>query len=134
MARVSLPPVLLLLCSLGFASDASAEIGRASWYALTSVTASGESCNPNALTAAHPTLPFGTIVKVENIGNGRSVFVRINDRGPFVDKRVIDLTRAAARRLGFLRDGLTTVRIKIFSGRSPRISDAMPPRPAYGAL
>jgi rare lipoprotein A len=106
MARVFLHPMLALLGSLSFNSMASAELGRASWYELTTPTASGETCNPNALTAAHPTLPFGTIVEVENLRNGRAVVVRINDRGPFVQNRVIDLTRAAAARLGFLSDGL----------------------------
>ena len=95
--------------------DASAETGRASWYALTSRTASGEWCDPSAMTAAHPSLPFGTRVKVENLDNGRSVIVRINDRGPFVSGRIIDLTRAAADRLGFLRRGIADVRLTVLS-------------------
>jgi rare lipoprotein A len=94
-------------------SGASAETGRASWYALTSKTASGERCNPNALTAAHRTLPFGTKVKVENLKNGRAVVVRINDRGPFVGGRIIDLTKAAADRLGFVRAGTAKVRLTV---------------------
>lgn len=64
-------------------------------------TASGERANPNELTAAHRTLPFGTMVTVTNTKNGRSVTVRINDRGPFVHGRVIDLMPAAAQQLGF---------------------------------
>src|SRR5215204_3310757 len=91
----------------------SAETGRASWYARTAPTASGERCNPNAFTAAHRTLPFGTKVKVENLRNRRSIVVRINDRGPASHNRVIDVTRAAAVRLDFLRAGIVPVRITV---------------------
>lgn len=94
-------------------SDVRAETGRASWYSLTSRTASGERCDPTALTAAHPSLPFGTRVKVENLKNGRSVIVRINDRGPYYGGRVIDLTKAAAQRLGFVAAGTAKVRITV---------------------
>src|SRR4026207_2110628 len=66
------------------------QVGHASWYALHSRTASGEQMNPSELTAAHRSLPFGTRVLVENLSNGRSVVVRINDRGPFVGGGVID--------------------------------------------
>lgn len=113
MARVILPPVLAVFCGLLSIQCASAELGHASWYALTTQTASGERCNPNDLTAAHRTLPFGTKVEVRNLGNGRSVVVRINDRGPFVRNRIIDVTRAAATRLGFLKDGTASVRLRI---------------------
>jgi peptidoglycan lytic transglycosylase len=104
------------LVAVSFAAiggSASAETGRASWYALTSKTASGERCDPGALTAAHRTLPFGTKVKVENLRNGRSVVVRINDRGPFVAGRIIDLTKAAAGKLGFINSGVTSVRLTV---------------------
>ncbi|EXL01395.1 lipoprotein [Aquamicrobium defluvii] len=92
-------------------SDASAstQCGRASWYALHSKTASGERMNPAALTAAHRTLPFGTRLKVTNKKNGKSVVVRINDRGPFVKGRVLDLSKAAANKLGFIRSGHTSI-------------------------
>jgi rare lipoprotein A len=85
------------------------QAGIASIYSTDSGsgTASGEKLNPGALTAAHRTLPFGTKVKVTNKKNGNSVVVTINDRGPFVRGRVIDVTPAAARVLGF--DGLTQV-------------------------
>jgi rare lipoprotein A len=95
--------------------EAVAETGRASWYALTSRTASGERCNPKAMTAAHPSLPFGTKVQVENLRNGRSVVVRINDRGPYVAGRVIDLTKAAAAALGFVERGIAKVRLTVLS-------------------
>jgi rare lipoprotein A len=98
---------------ISFVSEAAAQTGRASWYALTSMTANGERCDPNALTAAHPTLPFGTRVKVDNLDNGRSVVVRINDRGPFVGGRIIDLTRAAARSLDFVGAGTAKVRLTV---------------------
>jgi rare lipoprotein A len=88
---------------------ASAQCGRASWYALHSRTASGERMNPAAMTAAHRTLPFGTKLRVTNRRNGRVVTVRINDRGPFIRGRVLDLSRAAARKLGFVRSGHTAV-------------------------
>ena len=76
------------------------QCGVASWYALSSKTASGERMNANAMTAAHKSLPFGTMVRVTDQKSGRSVKVRINDRGPFVKGRIIDLSRAAAHRLG----------------------------------
>ncbi|MVA96804.1 septal ring lytic transglycosylase RlpA family protein [Nitratireductor sp. CAU 1489] len=91
---------------------ASADCGRASWYALTSKTASGERMNPAAMTAAHRTLPFGTRLKVVNQRNGRSVVVRINDRGPFIRGRVLDLSKAAARQLGFISAGHTKICMK----------------------
>lgn len=93
-------------------SGAAPEVGRglASWYGPRfhgRRTASGERFDMHALTAAHPTLPFGSIVRVENVETGRSVDVRINDRGPHIKQRIIDLSRAAARALGLL-DGNAT--------------------------
>jgi rare lipoprotein A len=87
------------------------QVGHASWYALTSQTANGERMNPNELTAAHRSLPFGTKVLVENLSNGKSVVVRINDRGPFVGGRIIDVSRAAAAQLGMIRAGTARVRV-----------------------
>ena len=98
-----------LLC-LAIANSAHAESGIASVYSRGAVkTASGERADPNAMTAAHRTLPFGTHVTVKHAHNGRSVRVRINDRGPFTRGRIIDLTQAAARALGF--SGLAPVMI-----------------------
>jgi len=96
---------LALLC----ADTAFAQCGGASWYALTSKTASGERMNPAAMTAAHRSLPFGTKVKVTNQRNGKTVTVRINDRGPFIRGRVIDLSKAAAHELGFVSSGHTPI-------------------------
>lgn len=90
--------------------------GPASWYGGKfhgRRTANGERFNKNALTAAHRTLPFGTRVRVTNQRNGRSVIVRINDRGPFVGNRVIDLSRAAAEAVGMVRAGVAPVQIDI---------------------
>lgn len=91
------------------ASPASAQCGRASWYALHSKTASGERMNPSAMTAAHRSLPFGTKVKVTNKHNGKSIVVRINDRGPFIKGRVLDLSKGAASQLGFVGSGHTSI-------------------------
>lgn len=88
-------------------------LGRASWYGPGfhgERTASGEAYDQWGLTAAHRTLPFGTRLRVTNTANGRSVVVRVNDRGPFVPGRVLDLSRAAADALGFR--GVVTVRIE----------------------
>lgn len=89
------------------------QCGTASWYALTSKTASGERMNPNALTAAHPTLRFGSRVRVTNRINGRKIVVRINDRGPFTKNRIIDMSRAAASRLDFKNRGHAPVCIEV---------------------
>ena len=94
--------------SIACSSAAMAQSGIASVYAYSGErTANGEVAKPSGFTAAHRTLPFGTRVRVTNKNNGRSVTVRINDRGPFVRGRVIDLTPAAARALGF--NGLAPV-------------------------
>ncbi len=87
----------------------AARCGGASWYALTSRTASGERMNPSGMTAAHRTLPLGSKVKVTNQRNGKSLIVRINDRGPFIKGRVLDLSKGAAQRLGFIGAGHTNV-------------------------
>lgn len=89
--------------------------GRASWYALTSRTASGERMDPSKLTAAHPRLKFGTRVEVTNPRNGKSVIVRINDRGPFVKGRIIDVSKAAAGQLGMIRSGVAKVCYRVVS-------------------
>jgi rare lipoprotein A len=99
---------LVAICFLCFpaagpiASSAYAETGIASIYGYKGgKTASGERASPGQLTAAHKSLPFGTMVQVTNKKNGRTVTVRINDRGPFIRGRIIDLTPAAASQLGF---------------------------------
>ena len=74
--------------------------------------ASGGWFNPDATTAAHKTLPFGTRVRITHLGNGRSVEVKINDRGPYIRGRIIDLSRAAARRVDMVDDGTTAVKVE----------------------
>ena len=94
------------------------QVGIASYYADKfhgRKTANGERFNQNALTAAHKTLPLGTKVRVTSVRTGKSVVVRINDRGPFVKGRVIDLSRRAARELGMIKKGLTKVRVEVLS-------------------
>lgn len=108
-------PLLLtgLMVALSAGSAFGSECGKAAWYDVGGLTASGERTRGGALAAAHRTLPFGTRVKVENLANGRSVIVRINDRGPFVRGRIIDVTRAAAEELGFIRAGVVRVRATV---------------------
>jgi rare lipoprotein A len=102
--------------SLTVSEAAASQCGRASWYAMGTTTASGERMNADALAAAHRTLPFGTRVRVENLDNGRSVIVRINDRGPFSGGRVIDLTRGAAQQLEMIQAGVAEVRVTVLDG------------------
>ncbi len=92
------------------------KVGKASWYGRQfhgRTTASGERFDMYKLTAAHRTLPFGTKVRVTNIENGKSVIVRINDRGPWIDDIIIDVSREAARRLGFINQGVTQVKLEL---------------------
>lgn len=97
------------------------EIGIASWYGPTfhgKASASGETFDENAMTAAHPTLPIPSLVRVTNLENGRSVVVRLNDRGPFVDDRIIDLSRAAGKALDMHAKGTARVRVQ-YVGPAP---------------
>lgn len=100
----------------GDQQDARPETGRASWYDLPTKTASGEMMDGEALTAAHNTLPLGSHVRVANLDNGRTVVVRINDRGPFAKDRIIDLSQAAAEALGMVDDGVANVRVTPVAG------------------
>jgi len=95
------------------------EVGTASWYGSKfqgRETTSGEQYNMFALTAAHRKLPFGTRIRVTNLANFRSLILRINDRGPVPKSRILDVSYAAARALGFRRDGLTLIRIDVVRG------------------
>ncbi|MBE7381093.1 MAG: septal ring lytic transglycosylase RlpA family protein [Leptolyngbya sp. SIO1E4] len=107
---------------VGVAGDnwavSSVSTGRASWYGPGfhgRRTASGEVFNQNALTAAHRTLPFGTLVRVTNLNNSRQVVVRINDRGPFSHGRILDLSAGAAREVGLDRAGVGPIRLEVLS-------------------
>ena len=122
--RLAAAAFLLLLigfsgCGIGHKPSpdlpAGVEEGIASYYAHEfdgRRTASGEIFDMNKLTAAHPTLPFDTVVRVTNLENGNIVTLRINDRGPFKKGRIIDVSYEAAKRLDFVRQGLATVRVE----------------------
>jgi rare lipoprotein A len=99
-----------------FPERGQTETGIASWYGPDyhgRTTANGETYDMEAMTAAHRTLAFGTVVRVDHLGSGRSIRVRINDRGPFVDGRIIDLSRRAARELDMIGSGLARVRVTV---------------------
>ena len=98
------------------------EVGEASWYGRYHQgrrTASGERFDMNKLTAAHPTLPLGTEARVTNLENGKSVEVTVNDRGPYVKGRAIDLSAKAAQELGMKRRGIATVHIEVLPDSAP---------------
>jgi rare lipoprotein A len=113
----------VVLCSVlsvaGIAeAGRSVSSGMASWYGPGfhgRLTANGERYNQNALTAAHKSWKFGTKVKVTNSNNGKSVVVRINDRGPYVGSRVIDLSKGAAQAIGMINAGVSKVTLEILS-------------------
>ena len=94
-------------------STRSASYGVASYYSWGARTASGEKYDPRQLTAAHRTLPFGTRLRVTDLKNGRSVVVRINDRGPFVRGRIVDVSYAAARQLDLTNSGTGKVKVEV---------------------
>ena len=100
------------------------ETGIGSWYGdefAGKLTANGEIFDPELVTAAHKTLPMPSVVRVTNLDNGKSLVVRINDRGPFVAGRIIDLSREAARRIGYRDNGLARVRVQVLAEQSLRL-------------
>ncbi len=110
------------------------QVGVASWYGAAfhnKKTANGETYNMNALTAAHTTLPMPSYVRVTNLENNRSLLLRVNDRGPFVDNRLIDVSRRGAQLLGFEKRGTTRVRVTAVEGPNAQVnimqSDIPPP-------
>ncbi len=111
--------VILLLTFLIWQSsneNDSIQYGKASYYASKfegRITASGEVFSNDSLTAAHRNLPFGTKVKLINLDNDKSVVVRINDRGPFIEGRVIDVSQTVAKQLGFYNKGITDIKLEI---------------------
>lgn len=108
--------IVMLFISIHLFSQSYQKVGIASYYADKFVgrkTASGEKYTHHKLTAAHKTLPFGTKVRVTNLSNGKKIVVTINDRGPFVKGRIIDLSKSAARKLDFIDKGLTKVKIEV---------------------
>jgi rare lipoprotein A len=136
---VRVPITLLALCAAlflvtgcasaprGGGGSAERETGVASYYAHKyhgRTTASGERFDMNDLTAAHRTLPFGTRVRVTNLDNGKSVTVRVNDRGPFVKGRVIDLSLAAAKKVDMVHAGLANVEVRRVGGDARAVTMA----------
>ena len=108
----------LMLSSLSFSSVYKSNV-KASYYAEKyhgRKTANGETFNMYAMTCAHKTLPFGTVLRVTNLSNNKAVDVRVNDRGPFVKGREIDLSKGAAQKIGMIKTGTANVRIEIVSG------------------
>lgn len=101
--------------SLPSHAASGSKCGSASWYALTSKTASGERMNPAKLTAAHRSYRFGTMLRVKNPKNGRAVVVRVNDRGPFIKGRMLDLSKAAAHEIGLIQSGHGAVCMEVVS-------------------
>ena len=111
---------IYLLIALGLCVgvvSAGTETGKASYYSTKcnggDKTASGEKLNNSAMTAAHKTLPFGTLLRVTNLKNNKSQVVRITDRGPYIKGRIIDVTTSVAEKLGFKKDGIVTVKIEV---------------------
>lgn len=119
---VFFPAALAFLLAILSAGPAGADEydvrGKASWYGTTAhgkQTASGETFDKHALTAAHKTLPFGTVLRVYNLRNKRHTLVRVNDRGPFIAGRIVDVSRRAAEQLKMMRAGVTAVAIEVIS-------------------
>jgi rare lipoprotein A len=109
------------------------ERGVASWYGPTfhgGRTATGETYDMNTMTGAHPTLPLPTWVRVTNLQNGKSVVVRLNDRGPFSSNRIIDLSHAAAEQLDMIRAGTAMVEVRSLAGGNPAVQAALPAPPS----
>ncbi len=116
IASTGLAMSALAMSAIAGIAPAAAQSGLASWYALHSRTACGEKMNPAAMTAAHRTLPCGTRIKVTHKNTGRSVIVRVNDRGPFKRGRVVDLSRGAAKHIGMIHSGVAPVSVQVLSG------------------
>ncbi len=119
-------PFFLVAVFSGIVAFGQVQTGKASFYADRyegSPTASGEKYRHNKLTAAHKTLPFGTRVKVTNVANNESVEVTINDRGPYVENRVIDLSKSAAEKLKFVNLGLADVKVEVLDAGDGKTSD-----------
>ena len=116
--------LVIFCCFISVAASAQFQTGKASFYADKfegHLTANGEKYRHSRLTAAHKTLPFGTKVRVTNLGNNKSVDVVINDRGPYADGRIIDLSKSAAEVLGFVSQGLADVRLEVIDAGSGKI-------------
>lgn len=107
--------------------------GKASWYKMGTRTANGERYDPMGITAAHPSLPFDTKVRVTNPASGKSVVVRINDRGPFTGGRIIDLSMGAAKEINLVKAGVARVSIEVLGSAAPVETAAAQPHPKLAA-
>jgi rare lipoprotein A len=117
ISRASIVTIIVSLLLFSSCSKYITETGKASFYGKGDgydgrKTADGETFNTNAYTAAHKTLPFNTEVEVKNVKTGKTVKVRINDRGPYAKGRIIDLSYSAAKQLGIIQDGVGEVQLK----------------------
>lgn len=130
---MQIPIVLIFVFSLFFLSPDKtqnqqfSEKGFASYYGTRfhgKLTASGEKFNMHALTAAHKKLPFNTLVRIKNLKNGKSVVVRINDRGPYIKGRIIDLSYGAAKKIGLIKVGTTCVELEVVENFAEPIIDS----------
>lgn len=124
-----LPSFIFLVLALTGSVKAQVETGKASFYGDEfegKTTSNGEIYRHTNLSAAHRTLPFNTVVRVTSLANGKSVTVRINDRGPFVEGRIIDLSRSAARLLGFIDAGVTDVKVEVIGSTESSSSTKSP--------
>jgi rare lipoprotein A len=118
--------ILIFLLAGTLFTHAQVQTGKASFYADKfegRPTASGEKYKHNKFTAAHKTLPFGTKIKVTNLANNQSVEVIVNDRGPYIDGRVVDLSKAAAEKLGFINQGVADVQVEVLDAGTGKASD-----------
>jgi len=114
----------------GYTIEGSTQIGLASWYGIeehNNYAASGERFSKYAYTAAHKTLPLGTVVRVTNLENGRDVIVKINDRGPFIGDRIIDLSHAPATSIDMVQKGVVKVKVEVVSTPSTKTSNYFTP-------
>jgi len=114
----------------GYVTEGSTQVGLASWYGVEEhnrKAASGERFSKYAYTAAHKTLPMGTVVRVTNLENGRDVIITINDRGPFVGDRIIDLSHAPAKSIDMIQKGVVKVKVEVVSTPSTRNSNYFDP-------
>ena len=116
IARILHAAALLALASCASSKNAFVQTGQGSYYAdkfAGRATASGATYRPNEMTAAHNTLPFGTLIQVTNVRNGRSVRVTVNDRGPHVKGRIVDVSKKAARQLDIVEAGVVPVQVQV---------------------
>lgn len=122
-ARKAVDSTSLPTTSGGYVEEGYTQVGIASWYGIEEHNrhaANGERFSKYAYTAAHKSLPMGTVVRVTNLENGRDVLLEINDRGPFVEGRIIDLSHAAARSIGMVEEGTVKVKVEVVSTPSTR--------------